>query len=463
MTQQADPAVRALYQNHRYPAMSHPLSDPAVTAVAAALGGLIPAHPANARIVEIGCASGHNLLPLARRWPASRFAGVDLADGAITTARNLADAAGIRNVGFFAADLREFDPGPEPIDYIIAHGFFSWVPDEAKLALLEFCNRHLAPTGIATVSFNLNPGWTLRQPVIELVRQLLPVTGGDPVATLKLVGETLDPETPHGRMLGWVVEDMLAKGADILAFDDFGPVNDPCTFPSFLQLAAQAGLRWLGESDPAENLPSSLGGKSRAALNRLAGHPLHAQLAADFASARTFRSGVLCRSGAPLNGPALDALLPTWSLRPGIRPAGKETAVSTALHAALVAGAPATIHAGDLLDSLTGHESARIAEAIIDGITGGFVRARIEPVVFDPKPPENPSLNPLALACARSSLPVVDIWHTPCAFPDTHYPILAAMDGTRATGELAALASTQAPELAFSPWLAHLAERGFFA
>ena len=462
MTQQADPAVRALYQNRRYPAMSHPLSDPAVTAVAAALGGLIPAHPSNARIVEIGCASGHNLLPLARRWPASRFAGVDLADGAIATARTLADAAGIRNTEFFAVDLREFDPGPEPIDYIIAHGFFSWVPDEAKLALLEFCQRHLAPTGIATVSFNLHPGWTLRQPVIELVRQLLPVTGGDPVETLKLVGETLDPETPHGRMLGWIVEDMLAKGADILAFDDFGPVNDPCTFPAFLQLAAQAGLRWLGESDPAENLPSSLGGKSRAALNQLAGHPLHAQLAADFASARTFRSGVLCRSDAPVNGSNLGALLPAWSLRSGNRPAADDSAASTALHAALKENAPGTIHAGDLLDSLSGHDTTGIAEAILDGITGGSIRARIEPVVFDPKPPEKPSLNPLALACVRRSLPVVDIWHTPCAFPEAHYPILAAMDGTRTTTDLSVLASAKAPDLAFAPWLAHLAERGFF-
>ena len=73
MPDSAECPVDQLYQAHRYPAMSHPLCDPAVTAVAARLGGLATAPPAQARILEIGCASGHNLLPLARRWPQSRW------------------------------------------------------------------------------------------------------------------------------------------------------------------------------------------------------------------------------------------------------------------------------------------------------------------------------------------------------------------------------------------------------
>ncbi|MCF7676201.1 MAG: class I SAM-dependent methyltransferase, partial [Akkermansiaceae bacterium] len=126
MTTSADPAVRALYQNRSYPPMSHPLSDPAVTAVAARLGGLTPVLPRQARILEIGCATGHNLLPLARRWPASTCLGVDLAAHAVAIARELATEAAITNATFTAADLRHFDPGPEPFDFIIAHGLFSW-------------------------------------------------------------------------------------------------------------------------------------------------------------------------------------------------------------------------------------------------------------------------------------------------------------------------------------------------
>lgn len=462
METSADPAVRALYQNRRYPAMSHPLSDPAVTAVAARLGGLTTAHPGRARILEIGCASGHNLLPLARRWPASSFAGLDLTESAIATARELATAAGITNVEFTAADLRTFDPGPEPFDFIIAHGFFSWVPDEVKLALLDFCHRHLAPAGIATVSFNLRTGWDLRQPVITLVRQLLPVTGGDLMATLDLVRATLDPSSPHGPLWRWVIDDMLAKGPDILAFDDFGPVNDPWPFDAFLQAAAGAGLRWLGESDPAENLPSSLGDASRAALAPFAHSPLHVQLAADFATARTFRSGVLCRADAPLDSSSPAADLASWGLRLGATPPTAADPAATALHRVLTASAPQCVAVAELLRSLVGFDAGAVTNAIFDAITRGSVRPRIEPVRFDPSPPERPALNPLSLACARRQLPLVDIWHTPCAFPKPHYPILAAMDGTRSHSDLASLATATAPELAFEPWLQHLSGRGFF-
>jgi hypothetical protein len=60
--------IQELYETRVYPAMSHPLSDPAVCAVAAVLGGLSPRHPAGARILEIGCCSGMNLIPLAMDW-----------------------------------------------------------------------------------------------------------------------------------------------------------------------------------------------------------------------------------------------------------------------------------------------------------------------------------------------------------------------------------------------------------
>ena len=131
-------AIHELYQRLVYPPMSHPLSDPAVSAVAARLGGLEVPHPRRARILEIGCCSGHNLIPLAQRWPESRFTGIDLAERAIHEARERAAAAGIGNVDFHAVDLREFEPADGPFDFIIAHGFFSWVPDEVKVGFAGF-------------------------------------------------------------------------------------------------------------------------------------------------------------------------------------------------------------------------------------------------------------------------------------------------------------------------------------
>ncbi|MCU0781092.1 MAG: class I SAM-dependent methyltransferase, partial [Akkermansiaceae bacterium] len=441
-----DPAVRDLYETRRYPAMSHPLSDPAVTAIAARLGGLDTAHPAQARILEIGCASGHNLLPLALRWPAADFTGIDLSPAAIATANELAAEADLPNVRFLATDLRDFDPGPEPFDFIIAHGFFSWVPDEVKRALLEFCPRHLAANGIATISLNLADGWAIRQPLVALARKLT-APGAAPEPALALIRRTLDPATPYGALMTWVIDDMLAKGPDILAFDDFGPVCDAWAFDRFVQTAGQLGLRWLGESDPAENLPSTLGPAARTALEPLARQPLLAQLIADFATARTFRSGVLCRADAPVPTGAAKPFSLDLAIRAGqSRPPVMEPLVERLYHV-LDAAAPCCPHLDAILATLRLDHPGDLAEPLIEGITRGWILPRVESVVFSPDPPEMPALNPLALACARRKLPVVDIWHTPCAFPEHHYAIIAAMDGTRTTRDLATFAASTAPDL----------------
>jgi SAM-dependent methyltransferase len=459
----ADCPVDQLYQSQRYPAMSHPLADPAVTAVAARLGGLTTAPPRHARILEIGCASGHNLLPLARRWPHSEWIGIDLASKAVADARQLAAEAGIGNATFHAVDFREFEPDGEPFDFIIAHGVFSWVADEAKLALLEFCRHHLAPAGIATISFNVAAGWAQRLPVVAMVRALQDATGGELIATIELLHDAVDPATPHGVHVRWILEQMLTKGPDILPFDDFAPVNDPWPFDQFVLAAAHAGLRWLGESAPAENLPSALGDASRAALAPLAANPLLAQLAADFAAGRTFRSGVLCRADAPTQPGLTNEGLFDLAVRAGeALPTGADP-LAQAFYQALAALAPHCVPLRELAATLPDVDRGALARLVFDGITRGLIHPRIEPLRFDPQPPERPCLDPLLLACARRGLPLVDVWHMPCSFPPAHYAVLVAMDGTRSRAGLAALAHARCPDLDFAPWLQHLAGRGFFA
>lgn len=454
--------VDQLYQTHRYPAMSHALCDPAVTAVAARLGGLCTAEPRHARVLEIGCASGHNLLPLALRWPQSQWVGIDLAIPAITEARQLAAEAGIGNAEFHAVDLRYFDPGDSPFDYIIAHGVFSWVPDDAKFALLDFCRRHLAPTGVATISFNLATGWAQRLPVVAMARALQAATGGQLIATLELLRGTLDPATPHGTHLLSIIDNMLTKGADILPFDDFAPVNDPWPFEQFVQASARAGLRWLGESDPAENLPSTLGEAARRALSPLAAHPLHAQLTADFAAGRTFRSGVLCRDdAATLPGLTRDGVF-DFAVRAAEGAMPGSDPLALAFYQVLATTSPSCVPLREILTAMPGTDRPALARLVFDSITRGWLLPRIEALHIDPLPPPRPCLNPLLLACARRGLALTDIWHQPCSFPPAHYEVLVAMDGSRSQAELAAISHARCPDLAFEPWLQHLARRGLF-
>lgn len=443
--------IQELYETRAYPAMSHPLSDPAVSAVAAMLGGLDVRHPARARILEIGCCSGHNLIPLAMRWPDSRFVGIDLSAPSVQNARELATVAGVNNIGFHAVDLRGFDAGGEPFDYIIAHGFFSWVPDEVKAALFTFCQQHLAPKGIATISFNLECGWLPRFPVIQKTKAIQQAGAVDEMSALAILRSVTEPDSPELP----IIDDMLAKGPAILAFDDFGPVNDPWPLDRFVQSAAAAGLRWLGESDPGQNLPQNLDEETLVSLRQEFSDQLSLQIAADAAAGRTFRSIVLCREDAALADFEFDRSF-ELSVRVGREPLGEKR-----IFQAIASFAPACIPMMEV--AIPGMARGDVARWIRDGIHRGWVRPRIEPVRFETGPPERPVLNAFRLECARRGLPLVDIWHQPCSFPIRHYDVLAAMDGTQDQAELAAFSKRHCPELAFEPWLRHLAGRGMFA
>ena len=445
--------IHELYEKHVYPPMSHPLSDPAVSAVAARIGGLEVAHPRQARILEIGCCSGHNLLPLARRWPESRFVGIDLAERSINEARERAHLAGITNIDFIAGDLMKYEPVDGPFDFIIAHGFFSWVPDEVKAALLLFCRRHLASSGIATISFNLECGWKPRLPVIAKVRAIQQARGGDVMEALEILASLTEPDDPEAA----IIADMQAKGPAILAFDDFGPVNDPWPLDRFAQAAANAGLRWLGESDPGGNIPAGLSDQVIAELQSHAMDPLSYQLAMDKAAGRTFRSGVLCRDDAPVAERISSSIVLDFSVRAGTEPPDPAT---KAVFKKIRSFAPACVPVREIFGDL---DPRLVARQIFDGITRGSIRPRIEAVSFASEPPEFPRLDPLRFLCARSGLPIVDVWHVPCDFPVRHFEVLALMDGSRGVRELAAFSARHCPELNFAPWLAHLAGRGFFS
>ncbi len=447
--------IHELYENHVYPAMSHPLSDPAVSAVVARMGGLKTPHPARARVLEIGCCSGHNLIPLAMRWPESECLGIDLAETSIRDASARAAAAGVSNVKFETADLRNYQP-EAPFDFIIAHGFFSWVPDEVKAALLVFCRENLSPSGIATISFNLECGWAARFPVIQKVRAIQQAGGGDVVSSLAILRQVIEKDSPEIA----IIDDMLAKGAAILAFDDFGPVNDPWPLDRFAQAAANAGLRWLGESDPGENIPSELSDEVVEKLAEAIKDPLAFQMAADAAAGRTFHSGVLCRSDALLEEPIGLRMVLEFSVRSGKEP---KDADALEIWQTIASFAPACVPVREVMKILPERDLREFTSLIFDGMINGWLLPRIEPVKYDPQPAASLRLNAFRLLCARDALPLVDAWHKPLLFHETHYAVLAAMDGTRSFMELAALSKQQCPKLAFEPWLRHLAGRGMFS
>jgi SAM-dependent methyltransferase len=122
------------------------------------------------RVLELGCADGANLLPMAYYRPHATFVGVDGARTQIDAARARQTLLQLRNVEFVHADFSAaMSATSGQFDYILAHGVFSWVAEDVRDALLELCAERLRVGGLLYLNYNTRPGWNVR----GLVREFL--------------------------------------------------------------------------------------------------------------------------------------------------------------------------------------------------------------------------------------------------------------------------------------------------
>src|SRR5262249_48550986 len=122
------PFMTTSYEDVPYGNLAHPASHPDRLATVATLFGLTPPPVARCRVLELGCAAGGNLLPMALAFPDSTFVGVELSPRQVAEGRATAAALGLTNVELRAQDILDLPDSFGPFDYVIAHGVYSWVP-----------------------------------------------------------------------------------------------------------------------------------------------------------------------------------------------------------------------------------------------------------------------------------------------------------------------------------------------
>jgi SAM-dependent methyltransferase len=161
------------------PYKSYPIewSAPERLAVASLLHGG-PRPPVESyRVLDLGCGNGANLLRLAYYRRQATFVGVDGAASQIELANVRKSALGLSNLEFIHTDFRTASQRLSgQFDYILAHGIFSWVPQEVRDALLELFAERLRPGGLLYLNYNTRPGWNVRGLVREF---LLAQTAGE--------------------------------------------------------------------------------------------------------------------------------------------------------------------------------------------------------------------------------------------------------------------------------------------
>lgn len=298
------------FDDFAYPGYAYWFTHPDHLGVLAWLHGLEPAPASACRVLELGCGDGGNLLSLAQALPDSRFVGVDLARGPILEGLALAGELGLDNVDLRQADVRELLAWPAEelgsFDFIVAHGLFSWVPDDVRDAILAVIRRGLAPHGVAVVSFNAYPGMHDYEPLRRFMRfHALTQAPEERVASARAGGlwycaqvAALAPEVKGPLMQGLYAS--LEGASDALVRHDYlAETEKSFWFTEFAERAGAAGLAYLTNAKPTV-LRLAHFSPAHAELLRAVTDPIRQQQYMDFLAHTRFRAVLLCRAETPI-------------------------------------------------------------------------------------------------------------------------------------------------------------------
>jgi SAM-dependent methyltransferase len=408
------------YDAIAYPGHPFPQTHPGRLAALAALHGMSPAAPAEARVLELGCGDGANLVPMALGLPGARFVGIDLNAKAIARGAELATALQLGTVDLRVGDLHDLSAQElGEFDYVIAHGVYSWVPPAARDNLLAIAGGCLADDGVAYVSYNANPGDHLRQIARELM--LNAIRGVDDpheqveraIAAVKTAIAVQDENDLYGLLLGEYLYKLVERDPAQVFHDDLATWCEPVQFHELIAHAGHHGLAYLTEADFHETIH---GNHRPELLAALTGDELAREQQIDFLRLRMYRQTLLVRAGTPraLTQPALDGLRASSQLRPqdgaNLSDASevefeRRGAVVTTGHpvvkqllGALAVAWPASLPVADLL----GDDPAAVREALMAAFTSDLVELTAHDARIATSPKGDVHVSPLARLQAQA-------------------------------------------------------------
>lgn len=297
------------YDLNPYSSYPYPTSHPNNLAVIATIFGLSHVALDSCRVLEIGCASGENLLPVASTFPKAQFVGLDYSQVQISKAQQVQKELGLSNIQFLCEDLCEVDPAKlGQFDYVIAHGVYSWLPPQAQSALLKLSRTCLTENGIAYVSYNTLPGWNMRKTLRDFMLFHASSFGDGPPdviqarALLEFMANYMPAENNLvGQYLRTEIQQLInEEGFSALAHDYLEQNNEPVYFSEFIARAQIEDLEYLGEAEFFSMFGGGIGPDAKLKLSSEIKDIVRLEQYYDFMTNRSFRMTLLASKGAPI-------------------------------------------------------------------------------------------------------------------------------------------------------------------
>jgi methyltransferase-like protein/SAM-dependent methyltransferase len=434
--------------------------------------GLETPHIASCRVLELGCAAGGNLLPLAVAYPNAQFVGVDLSAVQIAQGQAVLDACGMGNARLLARSVTDIDERLGKFDYIIAHGLYSWVPNTVQEAILGVCNRNLSEHGVAYVSYNTLPGWHMHGMIRDLMR--FHAMGfsepGKRVQQARAMLDFLAQSVPkdnnaYGLLLQGDLE-MLRKLPDYyILHEHLEDTNEPVYFHQFVERAERQGMQYLAESDFGTMLASGFAPSVAETVRRIAPDVVRQEQLMDFLRNRSFRQTLLVHAGRKIDRHILPERVhglwvsglvhpqrKTPDLRAGVMEkfstAGGATvttsnAITKAALLVLTERWPQSLAFADLLGAAhhrihglaaqgpSAQDKQTLANDLLHGFANGLVELHSAASPFLARAGERPMVSALARWQAQAGRPITSLRHEVLHPTSALRSLLPLLDGSR--------------------------------
>lgn len=311
--------ITETYDEQVYTSNAFPFSSPGHLRAAAYLYGLTTVPLEKARVLELGCAGGGNLLPFALAYPQAKVVGVDLSSVQVEQGQKVIEALGVQNLHLHAMSLTDITAEFGQFDYIIAHGVFSWVPPEVREAMLRILRDNLSSDGVGYISYNTYPGWKAGDIVRDamLLHSHSAQNSEDKLASAKamlnLLSDGIAASNPLAPSLRAAVAQLQKHSDYYIAHEYLEIFNNPCYLLEFVNLANQYGLTQVGDAEPHVEMSATYGQNVQLHHSLIAlGQPREMrQQYLDFAVGRNFRKSMVihqARAEQVLISPDLERL-----------------------------------------------------------------------------------------------------------------------------------------------------------
>lgn len=303
------------YDEVPYPDLVFSQTHPNRMATVGKLLGMEPPPIDQCRVLELGCAGGANLLPMAYEFPQSTFVGIDLAHTHIEAAIANRDALGLENLHFYEMNILDIPADWGAFDYIIVHGIFSWVPKAVQEKILAICQDHLSPHGIAYISYNTYPGWHM----LDIARGLMrfqtrgidkpyarAAEGRAIIDFFAQIGHQMESDyhwafyPAYHAFLNRQSSVAPQRRDSVLIHDALADINHPLYFYEFATWAERYGLQYVGDADFPSMMPGYFSAQVNHYIGEHAWNVIETEQYIDFVRNTTFRRTLLCRQEVEL-------------------------------------------------------------------------------------------------------------------------------------------------------------------